>query len=299
MKNKIIGIMLGLISIVSIANAEPSCPSGQFYDARLKDCVVSRGGDTGNTNGLVTCGNIEQKACTIDDIFDTLNNFAGFILKVIFPGVFLFGIFMVAWPLINQFGSGEPNPAKNAEVKKRLKYLVIGTIFTVGAFLIVKAVLSGAGYKGVDNITNPIDNNATSFIIERAYAQNSNSAGPLNSSGFGNPTNSNAPGPLNSGGFGAGNAKESSSLFLPNPLANVTVQDMILGIANILIYVIIVGAILGIIRGVMYLLLTQENPANLEKGKMWILRSLIAVGIALGAQLIYSIVVNTVSSVFN
>ena len=224
----------------------------------------------GAENGIVTCGrgySVKgtgvEKPCTIDDIFKQANNLAGFILKVIFPVIFFFGLFMIAWPLVNQMGGGA-NPASIALAKKRGGYLVVGTVFTVGAFLIIKALLSSLGYKETDTIQAPVNSNAnTSYIfVERVYAEG---AGPLG--------------------------------FLPNPLADVSVQKATLGVANVFAYIIIVCAILGIVRGVMYLLLTQQDPGNIEKGKKWILGSLAAAALIFGAQLFYSIIVDTASSV--
>ncbi len=224
----------------------------------------------GAPDGIVICGRgydvkgtDVNKPCTIDDIFKQANNLAGFILKVIFPVIFFFGLFMIAWPLVNQMGGGA-NPASIALAKKRGGYLVVGTVFTVGAFLIIKALLSSLGYKETDTIQVPVNSNAnTSYLfVERVYAEG---AGPLG--------------------------------FLPNPLADISVQKATLGVANVFAYIIIVCAILGIVRGVMYLLLTQQDPGNIEKGKKWILGSLAAAALIFGAQLFYSIIVDTASSV--
>jgi uncharacterized membrane protein len=71
-----------------------------------------------------------------------------------------------------------------------------------------------------------------------------------------------------------------------------------MGVANMFVFIIIVGAVLGIIRGVMLLLTTQEKPENLIKGKQWIFRSLGAAAIVLGAQMFYNLITDAVTSVF-
>ncbi|MDQ5957563.1 MAG: hypothetical protein QG614_538 [Patescibacteria group bacterium] len=214
---------------------------------------------------LVTCGNPGSTACKLDDLFVVLNNFAGFILKVIFPALFIFGIFMIALPLLNQIGEGGENPGAIQLAKKRGVYLLWGTIFVVGAFFIIKAILAGIGFKEIDKIENTVKtSSAASYtIIERAAAQSSSTEG-----------------------------------YFPNPLKDTTVQSIVLGLANIFVFLIIVGAVLGVIRGVLYLLTTQENPNNLGKGKKWIFRSLLAIVLVLSAQFMISLITNTVSSVF-
>lgn len=217
----------------------------------------------GAATGLVTCGNRGQDACKIDDIFVTLNNFSGFILKVIFPAMFIFGIFMIAMPLLNQFAEGGENPAAMQLAKKRAVMLFWGSVFTVGAFLIIKAVLAGISYTEVDQIQNTVNTSTTTsyMIIERAYAQGAD--------------------------------------YFPNPLKNVTVQEIVLGVANVFAYIIIVGAIFGVIRGVLYLVAAQGNTELINKGKKWIFRSLLALALILSAQFMISLVSNTVSSIFS
>ena len=229
----------------------------------------------GAESGIVICGkgNDPKDACTISKIFEQASNLAGFIIKILFPAMFFFGLFMIAFPLVNIF-QGEVSPEAIATAKKRGKLLLMGTVFVIGSFLIVKSILTTLDYNGADTIVNPIKSNVnsssspTSYIfIEKAYAQST------------------------------GTSKDALS-FIPNPLKNIEVQKAMLGVANIFVFIIITLCILGIIRGVLFLLLTQENPENLERGKKWIIRSLIAAAIVLGAQLMYSLIVDTVSSIF-
>jgi hypothetical protein len=220
------------------------------------------GGETG-TNTIVHCGNPGQSACTINDIFITMNQFSGFLIKVIFPALFFFGLFMVLWPLINQFQNESANALNTA--KQRAKMLVVGSGFVIGAFLIVRAILAAFGYKDLDTIDKTTYmQNFIKDIFPTALAQSST---------------------------------DTASKF-PNPLADSTIQDIILSIANVLAFIIIIFAILGIVRGVMYLLLTQESPENLQKGKKWIFWSLIAVAATLGAELFINIIQDTAVSIF-
>ncbi len=84
-----------------------------------------------------------------------------------------------------------------------------------------------------------------------------------------------------------------------NPLDSVSVQSVILGIVNVLTFLAVIGIILGIVRGVILLMLGQENPEYVKKGKKWIVYSLLVAAIVFGAEMIYNVIDTTVKGVFN
>jgi hypothetical protein len=90
---------------------------------------------------------------------------------------------------------------------------------------------------------------------------------------------------------------KASAQTFSNPLNNVNVQNVMYGISNFLVYVAVIGIIMGIVRGVMLLLLGQENPENIKKGKIWIIYSLIIAAIVFGAEMIYNIIDSTARSI--
>jgi hypothetical protein len=83
-----------------------------------------------------------------------------------------------------------------------------------------------------------------------------------------------------------------------NPLESLSIQNIILGITNILTFFAFIGIILGIVRGVILLMLGQQNPENLQKGKKWLMYTLLVATIVFGAELGYNIIKDTVTSVF-
>jgi hypothetical protein len=150
------------------------------------------------------------------------------------------------------------NPHNITEAKSRLWKLLIGTGFMLGAYLLVKAVLISIG---LDINTNNSFDKVISFL-------NTN---PVNVAYAQNFT---------------------------NPLDSVSVQSVILGVVNILTFLAVIAIILGIIRGVILLMLGQENPDYVKKGKKWIVYSLLVAAIIFGAELMFDMINTTIKSIF-
>lgn len=218
----------------------------------------------GQEVSLVTCATSQNdKPCTLNDLSETFKLVGQYIIKIIFPAAFFFGIFMIVLPLLKN----PNNPEYRSQAKMNLIKLVIGTLLMVGAYFIIRAVLSSLGLgQGSTILQETVKvNPPQSFnfnIIDRAYAQKT------------------------IGSF-------------ENPLENTSVQGVLSGIINVMVYVATIGIIISIIRGVMYLVTSQENPENLKKGKTWIIWSLVCALIVFGAQTFHGMIVNTVDSVFN
>jgi hypothetical protein len=207
------------------------------------------------TSSIVDCGNTGQDPCRIDDLFALASNVGNYVITVVFPAVFFLGLLFTVYPILKD----PTNPGNIAEAKSRLWKLLIGSGFMLGAYLLVKAILSGIGFD-VDesNVFGEVVSFLNQGIITVAYAQ----------------------------GF-------------TNPLDSVSVQSVILGIVNVLTFMAVIGIILGIIRGVILLMLGQENPDYVKKGKKWIVYSLLVAAVVFGAELIYNVIDTTVKGVFN
>jgi hypothetical protein len=243
------------------ANAQP-------FSTNLKENVAKVDGADGKVKSIVECGNDSSTTsrCRIDDLFDLSTKFASYIIAVIFPALFFFGLYMTLYPLIKD----PDNPTNRAESRQNGMKLLIGTVFVLGAYLIVKSILVSIGLTD-DKVFQKViktENGPVSFLgIEKAFAQDSKV-------------------PKNSGSFG-------------NPLTEVTVQNVLGGIINVVTFIAVLGIIYMLIRGVMYLMLGQENPGNISKGKTWIMWGLIVAALVFGAQMILSILSNTATGVFN
>jgi hypothetical protein len=83
-----------------------------------------------------------------------------------------------------------------------------------------------------------------------------------------------------------------------NPLQSVSVQSVILGVVNVFTFLAVIGIILGIIRGVIFLMLGQENPEYIKKGKTWIIYTLLVAAVVFGSQMIFNVITDTVKGVF-
>ncbi len=145
----------------------------------------------------------------------------------------------------------DPNvPANRAQAKSNAMKVLIGSLIMVGAYAFVKILLATIGTN--PNILKQVTSFFTDPILGVAYA--------------------------------------ADKPFFSNPLDNVSVQNVLGGIINFLVFLSVIGIIIGIVRGVMLLLLGQENPENIKKGKTWIIYSLIIAAIVFGAEMIYNII---------
>lgn len=216
------------------------------------------GADGEISKSIVNCGNSsgteqQMKPCTIDDLFSLATNVGDYVITVIFPAVFFLGLLFTVYPILKD----PTNPGNIAEAKSRLWKLLIGSGFMLGAYLLVKAILSSIGIKDTAVFQKTVGFLNEGYVSV-AYAQ----------------------------GF-------------TNPLESVSVQNVILGVVNVLTFFAVIGIILGIIRGVILLMLGQENPEYVKKGKKWIIYSLLVAVIVFGAELIYNVIDTTVKGVFN
>lgn len=219
--------------------------------------------NTGDTTVLVRCGNTGQDPCTLSDLFTVSNLFAEYIIKFFLPVVFFIGLFLTILPILKN-----PNSPENlADAKGRLIKLLIGTAIVVSAYMIVRVVLLSLGVdSGSDVLQRAVG--GTSFhipFVEYAYGQTT-------------------PAPTaNSGKFN-------------DPLSNITIQAVISGIANIVVYLGVIGVIYGYIRSAILFVMSQDNPNNLTKAKTWVFWTTV-VGLAIfGAEVIYTTLVDTTNS---
>ncbi len=237
----------------SVTSAQNSNPIGTENSSRNNTV-------DGGIDGIVPCGNSTSTAnrCKIDDLFTLGSRFASYIIAVIFPALFFFGLYMTLWPLIK-----DPNSSTNrTQAKQNGMKLLIGTAFVLGAYLIVQSLLASLGFDGSGVFKKTINTNTTvSFLgLERAYAEGDGS--------------------------------------FVNPLTTTSVQSVLGGLVNMVTFIAVIGIIYGLIRGVMYLMLGQENPENIKKGKTWIIWTLAIAAVVFGAQTLLSLISNTATGVF-
>lgn len=238
----------------------------------------------GNSVSLVDCATSKApRPCTLDDLINTMSKTAAFIITIILPVVFFYGLFMTLWPIFK----GPDNPANIAEAKSRFIKLLIGTAIVAGAYIIVKGALLAIGVNQTDTLKKVIDTpppktslnfDYRDFIFERSHAQ----SGPISGNAF---NNGGAVASAPAGGF-------------ENPLSNVTVQGILSGIINFMIFMAILGNIYMYFRAAFLFLNGQQNPSNLVKARWWFGA---AVGVSLvifGAHKIYEAVEGTIKSVF-
>jgi hypothetical protein len=264
------------------------------------DVVNNFAGKDGQTVGLVGCATSkEPRPCTLDDLISTMSKTAAFIITIILPVVFFYGLFMTLWPVFK----GPDNPANIAEAKSRFIKLLIGTAIVAGAYVIVKGVLLSIGVNQTDTIQKVINTknalaphfNYLSFISGTAYAQ----SGPLSGNAFNNTGGTGNTGPLSGNAFNNGGTSSSpTSGGFQNPLENVTVQGVISGIINSIIFIAILGNVYMYFRAAFLFLNGQQNPVNLVKARWWFGAAVAVSLIVFGAQTIYSIVEGTIKSVF-
>lgn len=151
------------------------------------------------------------------------------------------------------------NPTNIAEAKRRGWKLLIGTSIMLGAYLIIKAILISIGADDNGNVFKKTVGLFYNNIFSHAYAAES----------------------------------------FKNPLQSVSIQSILSGIFNLLAYFAIIGIIAGIVRGVILLMLGQENPDYVKRGKKWIIYTLLVALIVFGAEMIYNVISDTVGSVFS
>lgn len=225
--------------------------------------------NTGDTTKLVICGNDGQLPCTLGDLFTVANLFAEYVIKFFLPTVFFIGLFLTLWPIIQNPNS----PEKLADAKGRLIKLLIGTGVIVGAYFIVRVVLLTLGVDSGSAILQKAVGN-TSFnipFVERAYGQAA-------------PTSPTAPADANSSGK------------FNNPLNSISIQSVVAGIANVVVYLGTIGVIYGYIRSAIFFVMSQENPGNLVKAKTWVFWTTVIALCIFGAEMIYNTIVNTTNS---
>lgn len=268
-KTLISGLML--LSLLSVAFAQTS--AGGLVD------------NSGNSVSLVDCATSKApRPCTLDDLINTMSKTAAFIVTIILPVVFFYGLFMTLWPIFK----GPDNPANIAEAKSRFIKLLIGTAIVAGAYIIVKGALLAIGVNQTDTLKKVINTpppktslnfDYRDFIFDRSHAQ----SGPISGNAF------------NNGGGAAANAPTGG---FENPLSNVTVQGIISGIINSIIFIAILGNIYMYFRAAFLFLNGQQNPGNLVKARWWFGAAVAVSLIVFGAQTIYGVVEGTIKSVF-
>ncbi len=209
-------------------------------------------GVNGELVSLVSCGNAGQDPCTIDDLVGLADNLGNYVISVIFPAVFFIGLLFTIYPILKD----PTNPQNLKDSKGRGIKLLIGSAFMLGAYLLVKAVLSSIGVKNPNIIKGTVG--MQDFLVTHAHAAGST---------------------------------------FSNPLDDVSIQNIILGIVNILTFAAFIGIVLGLVRGVMLLMLGQQNPEYIKKGKQWIIYTLLVAAIVFGAEMIYNIINTTVTGV--
>ena len=272
----------------------------------------------GTTTKLVTCGNEGQKVCQLSDLFSVANLFAEYVIKFFLPTLFFVGLFLTFWPIVKNPSSAEAL----AEAKGRFIKLLIGTVIVVGAYIIVRVVLLSIGVDSGSGVLQKAVGGKPSFnapLIERAYAdylpgpsgtvskkangevcansdecQSNNCVKDVGSIKLcqavasNNPTNTTN----NNSNSGSGSGKFN------NPLDSVSIQTVVAGIANVVVYLGTIGVIYLYIRGAMYLVMSQERPDNLSKGKKYIFWATVIGLCIFGAEMIYTTLVDTTNSIF-
>ncbi len=255
---KILIALFMLLSLSSVSFAQTSNSTGGLVD------------NSGNSVSLVDCATSKApRPCTLDDLINTMSKTAAFIITIILPVVFFYGLFMTLWPIFK----GPDNPANIAEAKSRFIKLLIGTAIVAGAYIIVKGALLAIGVNQTDTLKKVINTpppktsfnfDYRDFIFEKSYAQSS----AATSAGF------------------------------ENPLSNVTVQGILSGIINSIIFIAILGNIYMYFRAAFLFLNGQQNPGNLVKARWWFGAAVAVSLIVFGAQTIYGVVEGTIKSVF-
>ena len=236
----------------------------------------------GTTTSLVNCGNsVNEAPCQLSDLFSVANLFAEYVIKFFLPVVFFIGLFLTFWPIVKNPSSGEAL----AEAKSRLIKLLIGTGIVVGAYVIVRTVLLALGVdSGSDVLQRAVGGKPSMNIpfVERAYADYL--PGPTGVTSNQNPNNKTADN-SNSGKFN-------------NPLDSVSVQSVVSGISNIIVYIGTLWVIYLYIRGGILFVMSQEKPDNLTKAKKSVFWATV-IGICIfRAELIYTALVHTPNSLF-
>ncbi len=260
------------------------------------DVVNNLAGTNGETVGLVGCATSkEDRPCTLDDLIITMSKTASFIITIILPVVFFYGLFMTLWPVFK----GPDNPVNIAEAKSRFIKLLIGTAVVAGAYLIVKGALVSIGVKETDTIKKVINTktsfrstgeiNYLAFIFDKANAQGYSQAQDSQAANTGSEPTIYSQ---------AQDSQAASGGSFQNPLENVTVQGVIGGIINSVIFIAILGNIYMYFRAAFLFLNGQQNPSNLIKARWWLGAGVAVTLIVFGAQTLYGIIEGTIKSVF-
>jgi len=267
---------------------------------------------SGNSPSLVNCATSEvERPCTLDDLIVTMSATASFIITVILPVVFFYGLFMTIWPLFK----GPDNPVNIAEAKSRFVKLLIGTAIVAGAYMIVRAALIAIGVNQTDNLKkaigvnnlNSTHLNLLSFISEKAYAQEYDALGNYISNTITSYEEPASTQTQSSQGTQSSqnqtpisqtqNQNTSSSKF-ENPLANTSVQGVLSGIINAVTFIAILGNIYMYFRSGFLFLNGQQSSENLLRARKWLWWSIVVSLVIFGAQTIFTTIYETVKSVF-
>ena len=219
---------------------------------------------TENRGSLVNCGFGEfEDKCSISDIFVTADLLAQFIIKIIFPTVFFVALSMVLLPLIRD----PSNPVVRAEAKKKVKPLLIGTACVIGAYLIIGTVLRSIGISGDSIINKAFDSTTNTSYLYNIIGIDIVSAEASTTRGF-----------------------------FPNPLGDNSVQNLLLGIANGVVFILVIAGGYCLVRGGFGLLLySRDNPQKMKENKWWFIIGASIVILAFGSQYIIGVVYNTAS----
>jgi hypothetical protein len=212
---------------------------------------------------LVKCATIEHpEPCTINNLFDSLNLFSAYLLYTIFPFAFFFALIYAFIPVIKD----PSNPGNINHLKHSLGMIAIGTLFVVGSFFLVRALFDSLG------VSSPVLNDSfkqpseSMLFIDRAYAQDviANQVTP--------------------------------SLNIKNPLEVESVKAILDILLNILFFIVVIAVVYGYVRGALLLVLSQQSPENIKKGKQWIIWTTVIAVVIFSSPKILGIIMDTVDS---
>lgn len=217
--------------------------------------------------GIIPCAtSVNDKACTIADIFILAQNFVKFLLVVVVPGIL---IIMIPYLVIQMVTLGD-RPAVRQKVYRSVWYLFVGLFFTFGAYVAMSLVINALGFKAEGSPIKGVLQSFDSSFVTTAYAQV-------------------APAP-------APNTPAQVSVKLQNPLDYSQIQDVLYGIGNAFVFLAIIGVVFAFVRSGFLFLGSNNNPERHKKAIFWLMVGTIAAFVIFGLQAIIEVTINTFQS---
>lgn len=231
-----------------------------------------------NTNiAIVNCG--WSQPCSIADLITSSDRLSQAIIKIIFPALFFVGGFISILPLIKD----PSNPSNRADSKHRFKILLIGSSLILGAYVIIVSVLSFMG-ANTDTIKETISLYNKVEIYEESRI------------------NFNFP---NLSVYSiTSDLMFDKAYAIKNPIENKSVQELLLTVANGIMFLAMIAGAYAMIRGGLLLVWAYQSPneSSVEvrsKAKWWIIAGLIIWVFFFGAEYFIKVIYNTLTDFSN